>query len=58
MNKHTNICFKARFDTYPTLYTAAFDYKLIQWNLEDVKSKTVSKNIFEMLSSHIGQEAL
>ena len=58
MNKHTNICFKSRFDGYPSLYTCAFDYKLIQWNCEDVKNKTVSRNIYELLSSNLGKEAL
>ncbi len=31
--KHSNICFKSRFDEDHYLYTAAFDYKLVQWNL-------------------------
>lgn len=57
-NKHSNICFKIRFDDeYPLLYTAAFDYKLIQWNLEDNK-KSQSRNLFEVLSANLGAEAL
>ena len=57
-NKHSTICFKARFDSYPYLYTAAFDYKLVQWNLEDPVAKSHSRNIFEILSKNIGAESL
>jgi hypothetical protein len=47
------------FDGYPSLITAAFDYKIVHWHLEDLKSKqTCSKSLFDLLSTNLGKEAL
>jgi len=56
-NKHSNICFRARFDGDHFLYTCAFDYKLVQWNLQDL-SKSQSRNVFDLLSKSYGPEAM
>eukprot|EP00347_Sterkiella_histriomuscorum_P008436 403345101 len=58
-NKHSNICFKTMFSKQsPTLlYTAAFDYKLVQWNLKDLK-KSCSKNIVDIVTKNFGEQSL
>lgn len=58
-NKHSNICFKAMFpkDSQNLLYTAAFDYKLVQWNLKDNK-KSCSKSVVDIIQKNFGEQSL
>jgi len=53
-HKHTNICLKSSFSDPNTVYTLGFDYKVIQWNLNDIANKSQSRNIIEQLTQHQG----
>ena len=48
-NKHQNICLKCKFSGMDsqTVYTCGFDFKIIQWNLQDVSNKSQSRNIYD-----------
>ena len=49
-NKHTNIVLKVKFSSFDpqnTLYSVGFDYKIIQWNINDPINKSQSRNIME-----------
>ena len=41
-HKHSNICLKCQFSNidHNTVYTLGFDYKIIQWNLNDISNKS------------------
>ncbi|CDW79253.1 wd40 repeat-containing protein [Stylonychia lemnae] len=58
-SKHTNICFKTKFSkNNPSIvYSAAFDYKLVQWNLKDL-SKSSSKSIIDIMKKNFGEDSL